>query len=155
MRKFIGISILFLAISLTTGCLDDPISPEEQFNKDIEKIENYLDENGLTAQSTASGLHYIIELEGTGEHPASNSTVTVNYAGYLLNGNEFDATNGTPVTFPLQNLIAGWQEGIPLLKKGGKGKFFLPSYLGYGSSSPSSSIPSNSVLIFDIELVNF
>ena len=77
------------------------------------------------------------------------------YKGYLPDGTVFDQTPGTETaTFPLAGLIRGWQEGIPLLKKGGKGTFFLPSVLGYGSSG-SGSIGPNEVLIFEIELVNF
>jgi FKBP-type peptidyl-prolyl cis-trans isomerase FkpA len=122
---------------------------------DMEKIEDYLTENNLTATSTASGLYYIITQEGTGGHPNLLSTVTVKYKGYRLNGEVFDETVGNETaTFPLANLILGWQEGIQLLKKGGKGTFFVPSELGYGNQSVGS-IPANSVLIFEIELVSF
>lgn len=119
-------------------------------------INNYLKENGLTAQSTASGLHYIITDPGTGTaHPNINSSVTMHYTGYLLNGNIFDGTAPTkPVTFQLAGLIKGWQEGIPLFKKGGKGKLILPPSLGYGSQA-TGGIPANSVLVFDIELLDF
>ena len=139
---------------MTVGCLDDPFSPEEQLAKDIKKIEQYLSDNGLTAQSTASGLHYIIEVEGTGGHPDIDSEVTVDYKGYFLDGEVFDETTSAPATFPLQNVILGWQEGIPLFKKGDKGKLFLPSGLAYGTNPPSG-IPSNAVLAFDVELVDF
>lgn len=152
MSRFFSFSLL--ALALATGCIPDPISSEEQLVKDTKKIQDYLTDNNLVAQSTASGLHYIIEEPGTGGNPNLNSEVTVKYKGYLLNGNVFDETGDTPVTFPLGNLILGWQEGIPKLKKGGKGKFLLPSVLGYGRSG-SGSIPGNSVIIFEIELVNF
>lgn len=72
----------------------------------------------------------------------------------LKNEKIFDQTTGSPVSFPLQNLIEGWQEGIPKLKKGGKGTFFIPSALGYGPYG-SGDIPANAPLIFEIELVNF
>lgn len=149
------LSLLALILAMSTGCIPDPISPEDQLKTDIKKIEEYLTDNGLSATSTESGLHYIIDEAGTGSNPSIDDDVTVHYKGYLLNGNVFDETGANPVTFALKNLILGWQEGIPLLKKGGKGTFFLPSYLGYGTSSPSSEIPSNSVLIFEIELVDF
>ena len=154
MSKLFSFSILLLAFGFATGCIPDPVSPADQLNKDIKKIEDYLTENNLVAQTTASGLHYIIEEPGTGGYPNLNSTVTVKYKGYLLNGNVFDESGDTPVTFPLANLILGWQEGIPLLQRGGKGKFFIPSALGYGRSG-SGSIPGNSPLIFEIELVDF
>ena len=139
---------LFLAIAGCTlfACKD---------KSDMEKIEDYLADNNLTATSTPSGLYYIITAEGSGGHPNLNSTVTVRYKGYRLNGKVFDETVGTDTaTFPLKNLIQGWQEGIPLLQKGGKGTFFVPSDLGYGAQQVGD-IPANSVLIFEIELVDF
>ena len=140
--------ILLLAISTlsTLSCKDE---------SDMEKIEGYLADNNLTATSTPSGLYYIITKEGTGGHPNLSSSVTVKYKGYRLNGEVFDETTGNnTATFPLTNLILGWQEGIPLLKKGGKGTFFSPSGLAYGPNGVAG-IPANSVLIFEIELVNF
>ncbi|MCC6724846.1 MAG: FKBP-type peptidyl-prolyl cis-trans isomerase [Saprospiraceae bacterium] len=137
-----------------TGCIPDPISQEEQLAKDIKKIEDYLKDNNLTAESTASGLHYIIEEPGTGGHPTLDDDVTVNYKGYLLDGSVFDQTSGTPITFGLSGVILGWQEGIPLFQKGGKGTLLIPSGLAYGANPPSG-IPSRAVLAFDVELVNF
>jgi FKBP-type peptidyl-prolyl cis-trans isomerase FkpA len=154
MSRFVSISIFFLASVLIAGCIPDPISAEDQLKSDIKKIEAYLDENGLVAQSTASGLHYIIEEPGTGGHPTLDDEVTVNYKGYLLDGNVFDQTSGTPITFGLRQVILGWQEGIPLFQKGGKGKLFIPSGLGYGANPPSG-IPSRAVLAFDVDLVDF
>ncbi len=130
------------------GCNDDETTYEEQLAIDIEKIQDYLSENGLTAQSTASGLHYILEQEGTGIKPTINSVVEVEYTGKLLNGEIFD--NGT-IEYPLWKLIEGWQEGIPLFGVGGQGKLLIPSGLGYGSED-IEGIPANSVLIFDIKL---
>lgn len=154
MNKYLFFLGLFLSL-IGAGCIPDPISDEDIWKKDVEKIEEYLDKEGLTAQSTASGLHYIIEEPGAGGNPASDDEVTVFYKGYLLDETVFDQTATDPVTFRLDNLILGWQEGIPLLQKGGKGKFFLPSALGYGRSGAGNDVPPNSVLIFEIELVNF
>lgn len=130
------------------------LSPEEQLKADIEKIEKYLADHSLTAQKTDSGLYYIITKDGTGGHPATSSTVKVRYKGYLLDGSVFDETGTNTANFALYNLIEGWREGIPLLKKGGKGTFFIPSGLGYGDEA-KTGIPANSVLIFEIELVDF
>jgi len=130
-------------------------SKEDQANIDDEIIRQYLEEHQLDATKHASGLYYIITDEGTGNHPNINSTVTVQYKGYFTNGNVFDETEpGKSATFPLKNLIEGWKIGIPLLKPGGEGTFFIPSALGYGKQG-SSSIPSNTVLIFEIVLVDF
>lgn len=121
---------------------------------DREIIRKYIADNGLTADSTASGLFYIIETEGTGSNPTINSYLTINYKGYFINGTIFDQTAGTPLISFLNRLIIGWQEGIPLIKKGGRIKLLIPSALGYGSSG-YLDIPPNTVLIFEIDLLNF
>jgi FKBP-type peptidyl-prolyl cis-trans isomerase FkpA len=126
---------------------------KRQAKKDKKEIEKYLKDKGLTAQTTASGLFYIIETPGTGTQPTLSSTVTVKYKGYLTSGYVFDESVSTGATFPLENVILGWQEGIPLFKEGGKGKLFIPSALGYGSTA-KPTIPANSVLIFDVELLD-
>jgi FKBP-type peptidyl-prolyl cis-trans isomerase FkpA len=147
--------LLFLSFGLLLFSCKEGLTVEQQLQSDIEKIKDYLNDRNLTAESTASGLHYIITAPGSGGHPSSSSTVTVNYTGKLLKDEKvFDQTNGTPATFPLQNLIEGWQEGIPLLQKGGKAMFFIPSALGYGPYG-KGDIPANAPLIFDIELVGF
>jgi FKBP-type peptidyl-prolyl cis-trans isomerase FkpA len=146
--------LMLLTGILLSACNKD-LSPEEQLAKDKEDIEKYLKDKGLTAKSTASGLYYIITEEGSGNNPTVNNTVTVKYKGYLLDGSIFDQTTGSQTaTFPLSNVIPGWQEGIPLFKKGGKGTLLIPSYLAYGPQSVGS-IPANSPLIFDIELIDF
>jgi len=119
-------------------------------------IEDYLKaHDDTTAQSTASGLYYIIQNPGGSIHPSTRSIVSVNYDGYLTDNTHFGAsTPGTPYTSNLSYLIAGWQEGLKLIGAGGKITLFCPSNLGYGASSVGS-IPAHSVLIFDIELVSF
>lgn len=121
--------------------------------KDKKIIEQYLEDNGLTAQSTESGLYYIIDVPGTGTQPTVSSTTKVKYKGYLTTGFVFDESVSTGTTFALSDVILGWQEGIPLFKEGGKGKLFIPSGLGYGDQA-KSTIPANSVLIFEIELID-
>ncbi|MDA3952737.1 MAG: FKBP-type peptidyl-prolyl cis-trans isomerase [Bacteroidales bacterium] len=146
--------IIFLMVSLlifaACGDEDIPKSYEEQLAIDIEKIENYLLDSNLTAESTASGLHYIIEEQGTGSHPSVDSTVEVTYTGTFLDGELFD--EGT-IEVELSALVLGWQEGLPFFKEGGKGLLFVPSALGYGING-YYNIPGSSVLIFDIELVD-
>ncbi|MGI9517150.1 MAG: FKBP-type peptidyl-prolyl cis-trans isomerase [Pirellulaceae bacterium] len=116
-------------------------------------ITNYLFNNNLTAERTASGLYYIINQEGDGTFPSLNNEVTVNYEGRLLaDGSVFD--DGTNFTRPLASLIPGWQEGVPLISKGGSATLLIPSALGYrGNARPG--IPPNSILIFEIELLDF
>jgi len=104
---------------------------------------------------TPSGLQYKIVTPGTGKHPAATSTVVVNYRGTLINGTEFDSSykRGTPATFPVNQVIQGWQEGIPLMKEGAKWELYIPSDLAYGPAGTPSGIGPNSTLIFEVELL--
>ena len=142
--------LLVILVIVFSACDEDDLSYDEQLAVDIEKIENYLLENNLSAESTESGLHYIIEEEGTGDYPDLNSYVKVDYIGELLNGVVFD--EGTINFYPLYSLIEGWREGLQLFREGGSGILFVPSGLGYGSTS-NPNIPANSVLIFEVDLV--
>jgi FKBP-type peptidyl-prolyl cis-trans isomerase FkpA len=149
------LSILTLSLTLFAVSCHKSLSPAEQLAEDVKKIEKYLSEKGLTAQKTDSGLHYIITKEGTGSNPTPSSKVTVKYKGYYLDGKIFDQTTGTKTaSFFLTEVIQGWTEGIPLLKKGGSGQFFVPSGLAYGPDD-YNGVPGNSVLIFDVDLINF
>ena len=141
--------IVSLLLIIATSCRKDD-TPDKTI------IENYLKTHNITtAQSNASGLYYIIQEPGAGSHPNINSVVTVNYKGYLTDGTVFDQSEtGKPYTSRLSNLIAGWQQGIPVISAGGKIQLFVPSELGYGASA-KGKIPANSVLIFDIELIKF
>lgn len=134
-------------------------------------IEAYLKEKGLKGTKTASGLYYVIEREGTGEATTPNTTMSVDYAGYLLDGTLFDTSipeiakannifneqrpyEPLPVSVGMGQVIPGWDEGLLLLKKGSKAKFIIPSPLGYGENGAGSSIPANSILVFDVEVKN-
>jgi FKBP-type peptidyl-prolyl cis-trans isomerase FkpA len=129
------------------------ITNQNVYDSDLVKINNYLENNMLIANSTSSGLHYIIEDEGDMKKPEMCDIVNVKYLGYRLDGVAFDSSES--VNFLLYNLIPSWREGIPLIGKGGKMTILSPSYLAYGANSPSSLIPANSVLIFEIELLDF
>ena len=126
---------------------------EKQAEVDDKIIQTYLSEKGITASKTTSGLYYFIESEGTGIECNSYSTVKVAYKGCFTNGSIFDQSATTGVTFNLQQVISGWTEGIPKFKEGGVGKLFLPSALAYGEQG-TNGIPSNSVLVFDIHLID-
>ena len=129
------------------------LSPEEQMEKDQEIISNYISSNNLNAQSTSTGLHYVITDEGTGNFPSSTDDVTVRYKGYFTDGSVFDQSDNAGITFNLQQVIAGWTEGIPKFKEGGEGILLLPSALAYGPDG-NSSIPPNTVIIFDVTLLD-
>ena len=107
-------------------------------------------------KTTASGLQYKVIKEGNGPQPKSSDTVTVNYRGTLTDGTEFDSSykRGQPATFPLAGVIKGWTEGLQLMKTGSKYQFFIPPALAYGEHSPSPTIPPNSTLIFEVELIS-
>ncbi|MCR9288309.1 MAG: FKBP-type peptidyl-prolyl cis-trans isomerase [Bacteroidetes bacterium] len=145
---------LLIPVLFMMSC-DKSLSYAEQLDKDIEKIQQYLTDNNLNAESTDSGLHYIIENPGTGTQPSPTSTVTVTYKGYFPNGEVFDQSQpGQTVTFGLQQVIPGWTEGLQLFRKGDSGTLIIPSGLAYGPNG-RNSIPGNAVLLFDIELINF
>lgn len=118
-----------------------------------ETIEQYLTRSNLMSTVTKDprGFYYQVMTPGTGATPTLSSKVTVFYKGSLTNGNIFDQTSANPVTFGLNQLILGWQYGIPLVKAGGRIMLYLPPSLGYGSQS-MGQIPANSALIFDITL---
>jgi len=147
--KNLGIACCAVLLALSIGCKDEP-----QTEIDDMLIREYIEENMLEAESTESGLYIVIEEPGNDQHPDITNRVSIRYAGSLLNGNQFDSSNGNVVSFNLWELIAGWQEGIPYFGKGGSGQLLVPSHLGYGSRQVGS-IPPNSVLVFDIELVDF
>ena len=150
--------VLVLSLSACGAGKVTPLAfPEgSQEATDNAAIVAYIQKNKLKkVKNTESGIYYIIEKEGKGENPTAQSTVKTHYHGTLLNGDVFDSSveRDEPLEFPLKRVIKGWQESLPLLKVGGKGKFIIPSELAYGSRS-AGPIPPNSVLIFDIELLD-
>ncbi len=152
LRKIITITLLlFIAASCSKNT---DVADYSATDKKI--IEDYLLAKNLTAQSTASGLHYIIEKPGGTYRANIHSQVSALYKGYLVNDTVFDQstlTYNNPATFALASVIKGWQEGIPLIGVGGKIKLLVPSALGYVNVA-KARIPANSVLIFDIEIVD-
>ncbi len=123
----------------------------------LEEGKKFLEENGKRPEvtTTASGLQYEILQEGNGQKPSgATSRVTVHYEGTLINGNVFDSSykRNQPATFGLNQVISGWTEGVQLMSQGSKYRFFIPSELGYGTRG-AGSIPPNSTLIFDVELL--
>lgn len=127
-------------------------------SKDEDKLQEYFKKNKLSPTRTKSGIYYLITEATDGPKAIPGKTVKVNYTGKLMDGTEFDSNKGRePLSFRLGRgeVILGWDEGIALLKKGEKAKLFIPSHLAYGENSPSPKIPANSILVFDVELVDF
>ena len=116
-------------------------------------FEDNLKKDGI--QATESGLQYkIIEAGNQNMKPGPEDTVTVRYKGALLDGTVFDEVpaNAEPITFTLNRVIPGWQEGMQLIGEGGKAQLFIPSALGYGERG-TQGIEPNSTLVFDVELL--
>src|SRR5437763_2710992 len=141
-----------------------------QFEKDMEQKQKQLGEKNKTdgakflednkkkpgVKTTASGLQYKVEKEGTGSQPKATDMVTVNYRGTLIDGTEFDSSykRGQPATFPVNGVIKGWTEALQLMKVGSKYQLWIPSNLAYGERSVSPELGPNATLIFEVELLD-
>lgn len=148
------------------------ISPQEamqtvqayQRDQQVAQIANTLAESEAflaeTAQQegvsiTKSGLQYKIIEQGTGAQPQATDNVTVHYRGTLMNGQEFDSSyaRGEPTSFPLNGVIAGWTEGLQLMKEGAKFEFYIHPDLAYGERGAGGAIGPNAALVFQVELI--
>src|SRR6184192_4504129 len=143
-----------------------------QFEKDMEQKQKQAGEKNKTegakfleenkkkpgVKTTASGLEYKVEKEGSGPQPKPTDMVTVNYRGTLIDGTEFDSSykRGQPATFPVTGVIKGWTEALQLMPVGSKWQLFVPSDLAYGDrgADPRSGIGPGATLIFDVELLS-
>ena len=127
----------------------------EQLEIDKRVIATAINENKTDAKNAHHGVYYTILKEGTGRQVSVNDTVTAYYKGYLFsNDSVFDGTKDKPAIFPLKRLIMGWQIGVPLCKVGGKIKIIIPSNLAYSIRTRGAKIPPNSILVFEIEVVD-
>lgn len=120
----------------------------------LDKGRAFLAENAKKegVKTTASGLQYKVNAEGSGASPKATDTVHAVYAGRLIDGTEFDNSRGEAVAFPLNGVIKGWTEGLQLMKEGAEYTFYIPADLGYGERA-TGKIPPQSVLVFDVKLV--
>jgi FKBP-type peptidyl-prolyl cis-trans isomerase FklB len=119
--------------------------------------EKYLAENAKKEGivTLPSGLQYQVLKEGNGKKPTAKDSVKCHYEGFLIDGTVFDSSvqRGEPAVFGLQQVIAGWTEGLQLMQEGAKYRFFIPYRLAYGEGGAGSSIPPFAALIFDVELL--
>ena len=149
-QNFITLSIITLIIINLTACKD-------MAKKEIEDRNSYLQENNITEEPQQSGLYYVETVAGTGDAPIIGKTVKVHYEGKYLNGKVFDSSfeRNEPIEFQLGvgQVIKGWDEGISLMKKGGKATLVIPSHLGYGPND-YGPIPGYSTLVFTVELLD-
>lgn len=129
----------------------------EKYKDNKEKGEAWLKENAKKEGVTVlpSGLQYQVIKEGYGRKPQATNSVKCHYEGMLTDGTLFDSSlqRGEPATFPLNGVIAGWTEGLQLMKEGAKYRFFIPYQLAYGEHGAGQQIPPFSALVFDVELI--
>ncbi|MBQ8274231.1 MAG: FKBP-type peptidyl-prolyl cis-trans isomerase [Bacteroidaceae bacterium] len=130
---------------------------KQQAEENIAKGKAYLEENGKRdgVITTKSGLQYEVLTEGTGKSPKATDKVRCHYEGRLTDGSVFDSSyqRGEPADFGLNQVIAGWTEGVQLMKEGAKYRFHIPYLLGYGERGAGASIPPYATLVFDVELI--
>lgn len=129
----------------------------EQGKAHKEAGEKYLAENAKKqgVVTLPSGLQYQVLKEGNGKKPSAKDSVKCHYEGFLIDGTVFDSSvqRGEPAVFGLQQVIAGWTEGLQLMQEGAKYRFFIPYRLAYGEGGAGQSIPPYAALIFDVELL--
>ena len=149
--------VVAIVIALVVFYFAKSAMEKKQAAENIALGNEYLVKNKSNSSviETASGLQYEVIQKGQGtEHPKANSTVTVHYHGSLIDGTIFDSSveRGEPLSFPLNQVIKGWTEGVQLMVVGDKFKFFIPAELGYGNRS-AGKITAGSLLIFEVELL--
>ena len=132
---------------------------QEEATREIrEEGERFLAENAKKEGVVVlpSGLQYTVLTEGTGAQPKATDRVKCHYEGTLTNGQVFDSSyrRGEPAVFPLNGVIAGWTEGVQLMKEGAKYRFFIPYNLAYGERGAGQAISPYAALVFDVELIS-
>lgn len=160
MKKILFAFIVLATVCISCGKKDSPCNYNDSAvtasSSESALIQTYLTSNGITGATLhPSGFYYKVTQAGTGKAVVNLcSAVSVKYTGKLTNGTVFDQTTGTEVrSFTLGQVIVGWQKGVPLISTGGKITLYIPPSLGYGAAA-AGTIPPNSILIFDIELVS-
>ena len=153
----VALPIAILSCSKSDNSCGLTLSTDTAPASEVDSVQRYLTKNSIIADKHPNGLFYKIHQAGSGNVPGACSVVTVKYRGGLTNGSGFDSSyklnpNGTPFTLG-DRLIAGWQIGIPLIKKGGSITLYIPPSLGYGATN-YGPIPANSILIFNVDLVD-
>ena len=166
MKKFVLFSSM-LGLLFLTGCLKNQdnkcsyndvsiVAPQAEQDALLDSLTNH----GIQAQLHPSGFYYTITDPGSGAIVSNLcTTIAITYKGGFFNGQSFDSSLVQPVVFQLGQLIAGWQKGIPLIKKGGEITLYIPPSLGYGSVDKKDMdgnvvIPANSYLVFEVTLVD-
>ncbi len=165
MKNILSLSLVLIIALLMSACSDN--SDEELKENERRALEEYLIENNITVEPTASGLYFISTEEGDGIKPEGTDLVEIEYTGELVDGTVFGTTYDTvaaaeqmydksviygPLRFGLESLLPGLQEGLAMINEGGSATLIVPSDIGLGSST-GSNIPPYSTLIYHIELI--
>lgn len=164
MKKFLVLATAALFLTGMASC--SSTSTEENTQETVRDFTEAFDDNAALGHEfleknakndsvvqTASGLQYMVLKEGTGAKPGPTDQVTVEYTGKLIDGTVFDTSEGRgPATFGLNQVIAGWTEGLQLMSEGAEYRLFVPSELAYGTQGQGNIAP-NSTLIFDVKLI--
>ncbi|HVI43335.1 MAG TPA: FKBP-type peptidyl-prolyl cis-trans isomerase [Chitinophaga sp.] len=148
-----------------TFAIENVFSASKQKEKDEKQIKEYLEKNKINATKNAEGVYVAVTQEGTGNTPNAGDTVVVHYTGKLTSGKVFDSSLDStlrpgmplePIKFPIGRgfVIKGWDAGLSGLKKGSKATLVIPSTLAYGLQGSPPAIPANSILVFDVQLVD-
>jgi len=143
----------FVVLFVSCNSDDDPVIKDYR-EQNEQEIQEYINQNGLTATRTASGLYYVVDETGEGAEITATSDVAVRYKGFYTNGTILDENTQEGLAINLQQTIGGWTEGLQHFREGGSGMLLIPSHLAYGSKN-YSGIPAGSVLIFEFELVDY
>jgi FKBP-type peptidyl-prolyl cis-trans isomerase FkpA len=145
-----GTSVIILC---STGCLNSGDCKDKTIQSEDQAMRDYASANAMIVAHHSSGMYYQILNPGSGATPTSSSQISVKYTGKLTNGTIFDQKLTATSLYPLAGFIPGWQLGLPLIQKGGTIRLIIPSSLAYGCKD-SGPIPGNSILFFEIELVD-
>ena len=160
MKKVFTLLLAMVVCYVYSSCdTDEVFNEEEQLAVDLQLIDQFLADNNLIAEiDQDSQLRYIVSQAGTGDNARFGNSVEVHYRGTLLDGTEFDNSEGRgPFTFVLgrNDVIAGWTVGFQLLNVGSQAIFFVPSSLAYGNSrGPANNLPLNAVLVFEVTVLD-
>lgn len=129
----------------------------EQLIEDTAIIDRYLEEKNIIPMESESGLRYVVNKQSRGPKPKQGEIVVINYKGMLLDGTVFESSEiaGKPYEFPVGNgvIIKGWDEGVSMMPEGSTYTFYLPSPLAYGDRNISNIIKPNTILVYEVELV--
>lgn len=154
-EDLVGVEEMSKAYTEIQAQIQKEVAAEAQAN--LKLGQDFLAQNKTKEgiQETESGLQYEVLVEGKGEIPEATSKVKTHYHGTFIDGRIFDSSveRGEPATFPVNGVIRGWTEALTMMPVGSKWKLYIPSDLAYGSQGASGSIPPNTTLVFEVELL--